>query len=133
MNPRKVFVSHGGTDTWVACQIRRGIMEAGAEAFLDVADLHAGDDFAERIRDALESADEVLVLWTPWSLDRPFVLVEVGAAWIRRIPLIQVLHGVSAGELQTRTSFPVQFKAMQMLSLNDMDTYFQELRQRTGG
>lgn len=128
-----VFVSHGGQDTWIARQIARGISAAGADVFLDEADIRTGDDFAAIIRPALERADELLVLWTPWSLDRPFVWMEVGTAWYRQIRTVQVLYGVTTSDLLTRPSFPAPLKTLDMLNINAIDGYFAELRRRTRG
>lgn len=69
----KVFVSHAGADTWVARQIEREIRACGADAFLDEAAIAVGADFEEEILDSLSSSDELLVLLTPWALDRPYV------------------------------------------------------------
>ena len=127
---RLVFVSHSGRDTWVAKQIARAVSEAGAKTFLDEAEVEIGTDFDEEIRDSLERADELLVLWTPWSLERPFVWAEVGAAWLRRIPIVQLLYGLTASDLQGRPSFLSFLKSRDMIGLNDIDIYLQELGRR---
>jgi hypothetical protein len=68
-----VFVSHSARDTWVAKQIAREISACGATPFLDEADIDAGGDFEQDIRDFINKADELVVLLTPWALDRPYV------------------------------------------------------------
>ena len=73
MDRRLVFVSHSSTDTWVARQIARRIDECGAESFLDEAEIDVGADFEDDILTFLERADELVVLFTPWSLSRPYV------------------------------------------------------------
>lgn len=64
---RLVFVSHSGTDTWVAKQIAREIAACGATPFLDEAQIDVGADFEEDILAFLEKADELVVLITPWA------------------------------------------------------------------
>jgi hypothetical protein len=76
-----VFLSHSGKDAWVARQIAREIRDCGAVAFLDESEIHKGADFEEDILVALERASELLVLFTPWAIDRPYVWAEIGAAW----------------------------------------------------
>jgi hypothetical protein len=76
-----VFVSHSGADSWVARQIARHVREAGADPFLDEAHIAVGDDFEDRLRAALEEARELVVLLTPWALDRPYIWAEAGVAW----------------------------------------------------
>jgi hypothetical protein len=103
---RFVFVSHSGPDTWIAKQIAREIEARGATAFLDEAHVDAGADFEQDILDFLQRADELVVLLTPWALDRPYVWAEIGAAWGRRIPIVALLLGMNSAELQARPASP---------------------------
>ncbi len=125
-----IFVSHSGEDTWVARQIAREIEKCGATPFLDKADIDVGAEFEEDIRNFLDQAHELLVLFTPWSLERPYVWAEIGAAWIRRIPIIVVLHGLSQNDFQSQPNAPVFLKKRNIINLNDIDDYFQQLTNR---
>ena len=127
-----IFVSHSGEDTWVARQIAREITLLGAQPFLDEADIDVGSKFEEDIREFLDKADELLVLVTPWSLGRPYVWAEIGAAWIRRIPIIIVLHGISVNDFQAQPNAPIFLKMRDMISLNKIDKYFDQLSIRVG-
>lgn len=127
---RLVLVSHGGADSWVARQIEREIRGASAEAFLDEANIGVGEDFPEMIRAALQRADELLVLFTPWSVRRPWVWVEVGAAFQRGILIVGVLHGLSSEELRSDTSIPVFLLERNLINLNDIQRYFDQLQRR---
>jgi len=129
-NQKLVFVSHSGEDTWVARQIAREIKARGARPFLDEADIDVGAEFEEDIREFLDQATELLVLFTPWSLARPYVWAEIGAAWIRRIPIIVVLHGLSVTEFQSQPNAPVFLKKRDIIRLNDIDQYLQQLGDR---
>ena len=128
-----IFISHSSKDTWVAKQIAREIIACGASAFLDEADVEVGDDFEERILEFLEKANELLVLLTPWALDRLYVWAELGAAWARRIPIVGVLQGLSAAELQSRESIPIFLKKRDLIDINDIDRYFVGLATRVSG
>lgn len=125
-----VFVSHSGIDTWVAKQIAWYIQGCGATPFLDEANIAAGEDFEERILVALDQAKELLLLLTPWSITRPYVLAELGAAWFRRIPIITVLHGLTANDVQSKPELPIFIKRRDFVELNGIQTYFDELCQR---
>ena len=81
---RLVFVSHSSQDTWIAKQIAREIQSRGATPFLDEEQVDAGADFEEDILNFLERAHELVVLLTPWALDRPYVWAEIGAAWSKQ-------------------------------------------------
>ncbi len=115
----------------MARQLAREIASCGAQPFLDEADVDVGAEFEEDIRGFLEKADELVVLFTPWALTRPYVWAEIGAAWIRRIPIIVVLHGLSVSEFQAQPNAPVFLKKRDIIRLNDIDRYFEQLRART--
>jgi hypothetical protein len=42
---------------------------------------------------SLDKADELVVLMSPWALERPYVWAELGAAWTRRIPILSCSTG----------------------------------------
>jgi hypothetical protein len=128
---RLVFISHSRKDTWVAKQIAREISMCGATPFLDEADIEVGEDFEENILSFLEQAHELLVILTPWALDRPYVWAEIGAAWGRRIPIIGILHGMTATEFQSRPGVPIFLKKRDLLDINEIELYFQQLKSRT--
>lgn len=129
-NGQLVFVSHSGEDTWVARQIAKAITDCGAKPFLDEAEIAVGANFEEDILAFLKRAHEFVVLLTPWGLKRPYVWVELGAAWIRQIPIIGLLHGLTPTELQQHPQAPVMLKQRNIISLNEVDRYFEELRKR---
>jgi hypothetical protein len=127
---RLVFVSHSGEDTWVARQIAREITDRGARPFLDEADIDVGAEFEEDIRAFLDKADEFVVLFTPWAFERPYVWAEIGAAWLRRIPIIVILHGLSPKDFQAHPNAPVFLKKRDIIKLNEIDGYLQQLGAR---
>jgi len=130
-NDKLVFVSHSSQDTWVAKQISKEISSHKATPFLDEADIDIGAEFEEDILEFLDNADELLVLFTPWSFERPYVWAEIGAAWIRRIPIIVVLHGLSPLEFQSHPNAPVFLKKRDIININDIEQYFDQLERRT--
>ena len=127
---RLVFLSHSSRDTWVARQIALQASACGATVFLDEAQVEIGDDFEEKILDFLNKAHELVVLFTPWALDRPYVWAELGAAWGRGIPIVVVLHGMTSTELQSRPGVPLFLKRRDMIDINELDGYFSELSAR---
>jgi hypothetical protein len=127
---RLIFISHSGQDTAVAQDLARQIEFVGGRTFVDVNDVAAGDVFSEVILRALQNADELVVLWTPWALERPYIAMEVGAAWVRGIRIVQVLHELSAADLNGRPGFPDPLRQLQMIRLTAFDTYLRELEHR---
>lgn len=130
---RLVFVSHSSRDTWVARQIAREIERVGATPFLDEAEIDAGADFEDDIRDFLAQAHELVVLLTPWALDRPYVWAELGAAWARGILIVALLLGLTPAEIQSRPGVPVFLKRRDLLDLNEINMYLEQLGRRVRG
>jgi hypothetical protein len=123
-----VFISHSGTDTWVAQAFAEKIQALGASTFLDEANIAIGDDFDENILGALKASDELLVLLTPWSLKRPYVWVEIGAAAFKRIPVIGVLYGLTAADLDRESGVPLLIRKRNLIDINEFSRYLRELR-----
>ncbi|NLS98000.1 MAG: toll/interleukin-1 receptor domain-containing protein [Planctomycetaceae bacterium] len=80
----QVFVSHATADKWIASTFCEKIDATGASTFRDDRDINGGDDIPESIRSQIKQSRELVVLLTPESVDRPWVLLEVGAAWALR-------------------------------------------------
>ena len=100
---------------------------------MDEAEIDVGADFEEDILAFLEKADELVVLITPWALERPYVWAELGAAWGRRIPIVGLLHGLSVSELQSKPGVPILLKKRDLLSLNEIEVYLDQLLKRIQG
>jgi hypothetical protein len=121
----RVFVSHATADKWLASVICEKLESAGATTFRDDRDINGGDDIPEEIRDAINDCDELLVILTPDSADRPWVLFEVGAAWGRKKTRITaVLCHVAADRI------PDLIKSKKAVPMNQFDAYLSELSQR---
>ena len=126
----KVFISHSGTDTWVAKQIESHIQNTGSDTFMDAANIDIGDQFEEKLLAELKLSKELLVLFTPWSLERPYVWMEIGAAWVLSMRIVVVLHGLSNEGIITNPKIPVKIKASDVVIINDLDDYFEQLKKR---
>jgi hypothetical protein len=128
----QVFISHSSVDTWVARQLARCVEDCGAMTFLDEADIEYGDDFEDRILAAARASHELLVLLTPWAVKRPYIWLEIGAIWGQGKRIVGVLHGLTANELVTQEGTPALLKRIDLVELNRIDTYFEQLRGRIG-
>jgi hypothetical protein len=126
----QVFISHSSMDTWVARQIARHVAECGATTFLDEADVEYGDDFEERILAAAQSSAELLVLLTPWAVKRPYIWLEIGAVWGQGRRIVGILQGLSASELVTQEGTPALLKRIDLVEINKIDGYFEQLSKR---
>jgi hypothetical protein len=123
----RVFLSHSHKDHWIAKQCARILAERSGgrvETFLDEKDIEVGESIADSIRTSIEQCDEFLVLLSRYSKDRPWVLIEMGAAWGLRKPIIAVIDKVGPKEMPDIIS---PYKAT---DLNDFDQYVDQLLKR---
>ncbi len=127
-----VFISHRSTDLWVAKQIAAQIAACGAVPFLDEAEIDVGADFEEHILNFLETADELLVLLTPWAMERPYVWAEngrgVGSSDSDRRPTTRR----RSGRFAVRPAVPIFLKRRDLLNLNEIDGYLDQVRHKAG-
>jgi hypothetical protein len=121
-----VFVSHATADKWLAKTFCEKIEAIGASTFRDDRDINGGDDIPEAIRAQIQQSRELVVLLTPESVDRPWVLIEVGAAWCRRkeYRIVPVLCHVTIDRI------PDIIKGKKAFHMNDFEQYLKELETR---
>lgn len=122
----QVFVSHATADKWIATTMCEKIDATGATSFRDDRDINGGDSIPESIRTEIQVSRELVVLLTPDSIERPWVLLEVGAAWGRRkdYRIVAVLCHVPFDVI------PGIIKGKKAFYINDFDKYLFELRRR---
>lgn len=127
---KKIFISHSSIDTWVTIQIQDKLKALNLSTFLDENCIDIGDDFENVILEELKSSDELLVLLTPWSLNRPYIWIELGAAWAMNIRIIGILYGLTFEEFSANTRNPILIKKTNAVMLNDFDIYLEQLKKR---
>jgi hypothetical protein len=121
-----VFISHATVDKWIAKTLCEKIEAVGATTFRDDRDIEGGDDIPEQIRRQIIRSNELVVLVTPESVNRQWVLFEVAAAWGRRqnARIIAVLCHVETDTI------PEMIKSKKAVPINSFDKYLNELRRR---
>jgi hypothetical protein len=129
---RRIFISHGKEDSWVADCIARDVRGCGAATFLDQMDISTGDDFKRKIHSEIAACSELIALFTPWSAERFWVWVEVGAAWGQGKRIVALLHGITVSELEKLGGSRAILEGIHVLPLNDFNDYLEELRKRVG-
>jgi hypothetical protein len=125
-NVYSVFVSHATADKWIAMTLCEKIDAVGAKTFRDDRDISGGDAIPEAIRRALVRSAELVVLITPASVNRPWVLIEIGAMWGRRknSRIIPVVYHVDVANI------PEQVRLAKAVPLNEFDGYLDQLAKR---
>ena len=123
----RVFVSHATADKWVARMICEKIEAVGAATFRDDRDIEGGDAIPRILRDELLDSDEFLLLLTPTSANRPWVTIEIGAAWAKDMRIVPICYQCSAEMI------PATIRDNKAFDLNDLDRYLVELVGRIAG
>lgn len=123
-----IFISHSSKDHWIAKQINSLILQncqaLGTNTFLDEKDIEGGDLISEIIREKIRKCDEFLVLLSKYSINRTWVLVEIGAAWVLGKRIIANTDKVSPDEM------PEIITPYKAIDLNNFDDYIAQITSR---
>ena len=123
----RVFLSHASTDTWIARQIAAHLRARGAEAFVDVDEIPLGDDFRAHILEVEPDCTDLLVLLTPWSMQRPWVLFEICCFIHARKRVIGVLHGLTVEQVKDDPMIGALLPRETFVDINAVDTYLDQI------
>jgi hypothetical protein len=129
VKPYQVFISHATADKWLAKVLCEKIEAVGATTFRDDRDIQGGDDIPEEIRRQIKQSKEIVILLTPQSVGRQWVILELGAAWgwSKRIRILLIMYHVSVDPI------PDMIKNKKAINLNDFDQYANEVAERVRG
>ncbi|MEW5767962.1 MAG: toll/interleukin-1 receptor domain-containing protein [bacterium] len=123
-----VFISHSEKDRWIAKQMAILIEEKGrkygVKTFLDEKDIEGGESIPESIRRNIQECDEFLVLLSRYSIDRHWVLIEIGAAWVLGKRIIAIIDKVTPEEM------PDIITSYKAIDLNSFEEYLEQLINR---
>ncbi len=123
-----VFISHSEKDRWIAKQMSVLIEQKGRyldiKTFLDEKDIAGGESIPESIRRNIQGCDEFIVLLSRYSIDRPWVLIEIGAAWVLEKRIVAVIDKVTPEEM------PDIITPYKAVDLNCFETYLEQLIDR---
>lgn len=122
----RVFISHATSDKWIAKRICEQVESVGATTFRDDRDIAGGDSIPDEIRNAIKRSQEILILLTPESVNRPWILLETGMAlgWRKNYRINVVLCHVEANPI------PDMLKDRKAIRINEFDGYLEELTVR---
>lgn len=86
-----------------------------------------GDSIPESIRTNIQQCNEFLVLLTKNSINRPWVLIEISAAWGQNKRIIAIIDKVQPREM------PEIILPHKAIDLNDFEQYIKQLKERVKG
>jgi hypothetical protein len=126
-----VFISHSSKDRWIARQmaaiIERKAKRYGVRTFLDEVDLEGGDRIPATIKANLHACEKFVILLSPHSITRQWVLVELGGAWTLDKRVMAITSNLSADKV------PDIIDHDKCYELNEFDRYVNELIGRRKG
>jgi hypothetical protein len=127
--PYQVFISHATADKWLARTLCERLEGVGATTFRDDRDIGGGDDIPQEIFRQIRQSQEFLVLLTPASVNRPWILLEVGAACGRDPPprIIVIRYYVETDNI------PSMIQSKKGFHLNELEAYLEEVASRVAG
>jgi TIR domain len=119
----KVFISHAHTDEPLVRDIAARLEAAGLEVWEDTREILPGDNWADKVAQALQESEAMVVLLTPEAIRSPWVRREIeyalGAPGYRK-RMIPVLVGDQAA-LST-DDIPWILRHLRMITLPAHDT-----------
>lgn len=98
-NDYDIFLSYSTDDTAIANELYSSLTSKGLRCFMAERDIPVAAQWDEKIRSALLTSKNILLLITPRSKDRPWVLLETGAAWALQKEIIPALMFVAPSDL----------------------------------
>jgi hypothetical protein len=120
-----VFLSYAEDDAPLATAIREALESEGLCCFMAKTDVRLADRWEDSIRSALISSKRLVILLTPRSVRRRWVLLEIGAAWALGKPIVPVLNQVRID----RVMEPLRaYQARTVETPRQIDDFVQELR-----
>jgi TIR domain len=94
-----VFISYTAGDSALATELKSDFEHQGWKCFMAEKDIPVAAEWQDTIRTALLGSQRILILLTTRSLDKPWVLMETGAAWVLEKELIPALVQVAPSSL----------------------------------
>ena len=93
----------------------------GVATIRDDRDIEGGSDIPDSIRDLISQCSEVLVLISPQSVERQWVVLEIGMAFMAKKRIVPILFHATAEQL------PDIIDKKRAFEINQFDAYLLEL------
>jgi SIR2-like protein/TIR domain-containing protein len=95
----KIFISYSMQDAEAVTRLSGVLRDQGYVSWMAGADLLPGDELRQRISEALSSADVVMIVFSPHSIESPWVRYETDFAIVREIEKRTVVMPVVIGDV----------------------------------
>jgi hypothetical protein len=81
----QVFLSFAGNDREKAKRLHDDLVDRGMDTFVDERNVAIGDNFVLAINQRITQSDYFVLLWSQYSVDRPWVEAEWSSAFAREL------------------------------------------------
>jgi hypothetical protein len=121
-----VFVSHATYDKFLAKTLCEKIESLSPEVvtFRDDRDINGGDRIPQAVASAIRSCDEIVVILTPESASREWIITEIAMAFILDKRIVPILYHVDAAKI------PQIIRDFRGFRLDELDEYLEDLLTR---
>lgn len=116
-----VFLAYAHEDDALVLELKAALVAEGFDVHSD-HDFRGGTDYGRRIRQLIAETDNTIVLWTPVSVQRPYVIGEAKLA-LRAQKLVCV-HRDGLDPLD----IPLEFNHLNSIPLSQVDRIVRSLR-----
>ncbi len=114
--PLRIFISYAKADQVHAHKLRSLLSRRPNVRIFATEMLSAGEDWRSKLIDELSKCDIFLVLLSPNSVDSPWVLQELGAAWGLDKPIIPIVT-----HPEVFSKIPVSLSHLQFVEIKDLE------------
>jgi hypothetical protein len=76
----QVFISHAKDDIEIARELENMLFDKSVSTFIAI-NIQPGNKWEEELKSEIYASDELLLIWSPNSMESDWVMLEVGAAW----------------------------------------------------
>ncbi|MGH7595549.1 MAG: TIR domain-containing protein [bacterium] len=102
----RIFISHAWEDKELVRRLEKTLADAGAEVWVDHADIRGGDNLPERINDALEWCNTLLLVWSKPAKASHWVKLEwTNAISLRKLIVPCPIDGTPAPPIMANTAY----------------------------
>jgi hypothetical protein len=112
----KVFLSYAHADRTLAQKVAEGLKRKGFDVWENLIDIFPGENWADKIGQALRESEAMVVLLTPDSLNSPYVNSEINYALGSKAYKGRLIP-VVVGSPDSLPDLPWILKRLQMIQL----------------
>ena len=121
-----IFLSYSVKNENLAESLQTKLEMANLRCYMAKKELQGdqGADFAERIRDAILTSMEMIILCSPESIKSEWVTTEWGAAWVLKKRITPVIYHLSVNDL------PQRLQRLQYVDAHEFELYIKGFLKR---